>query len=86
MEQEHNYHIVEERNIGFKKASVEKEGGHFEKRPSFEEPKKILLRLTAMRKIQEVELGEVVSKEDKSQRGRLEESWGVTMHEVVVDS
>ena len=86
MEQEHNYHIVEERNIGFKKASVEKEGGHFEKRPSFEEPKERVLRLTAVRKVQGVELGEAVSQEDKSRRGRLEESWGVTMHEVVVDS
>ena len=86
MEEERNTHIVEDRNIGFKKASVETEGGHFEERPSFKEPKKRLLRLTAVRKIQEVELGEVVSKEDKSRRGRLEESWGVTMHEVVVDS
>ena len=44
------------------------------------------MRLTAVRKVQGVELGEAVSKEDKSRRGRLEESWGVTMHEVVVDS
>ena len=86
MEEERDTCIDEDRNIGFKKASVETEGGHFEERPSFEEPKKRLLRLTAVRKIQEVELGEVVSKEDKSRRGRLEESWGVTMHEVVVDS
>ena len=34
MEEEHYTHIVEEKNIGFKKASVETEGGHFE------EPKK----------------------------------------------
>ena len=86
MEEERNTRIDEDRNIGFKKASVETEGRHFEERPSFEEPKKRLLRLTAVRKIQEVELGEVVSKEDKSRRGRPEESWGVTMHEVVVDS
>ena len=87
MEEEHNTHIVEERNIGLKKAPVEKGGGHLEERQSFVEPlKKKLLRLTAVRKIQEVELGEVVSKEDKSRRGRPEESWGVTMHEVVVDS
>ena len=87
MEEEHNTHIVEERNIGLKKALVEKGGGHLEERQSFVEPlKKRLLRLTAVRKVQEVELGEAVSKEDKSRRGRLEESWGVTMHEVVVDS
>ena len=85
MEEEHNTHIVEERNIGFKKASVEKEEGHLEEWQSFVEPKKRLLRLTAVRKVQEVELGEAVSKEDKSRRGRLEESWGVTMQEVVVD-
>ena len=86
MEEERDTCIDEDRNIGFKKASVETEGGHFEERPSFKEPKKRLLRLTAVRKIQEVELREVVSKEDKSRRGRPEESWGVTMHEVVVDS
>ena len=86
MEEERNTHIVKERNIGFKKASVETEGGHFEERPSFEEPKKRVLRLTAVRKVQEVELGEAVSLGDKSQRSKSEESWGVTMHEVVVDS
>ena len=87
MEEEHNTHIVEERNIGLKKAPVEKGGGHLEERQSFVEPlKKRLLRLTAVRKVQEVELEEAVSQEDKSRRGRLEESWGVTMHEVVVDS
>ena len=42
-EEEHNTHIVEERNIGFKKASVEKEEGHLEERQSFVEPKKSLL-------------------------------------------
>ena len=78
MEEEHNTDIVEERNIGFKKASVEKEGGHLEERQSFVEPKKRLLRLTAVRK--------AVSQEDKSRRSKPEESWGVTMHEVVVDS
>ena len=58
----------EERNIGFKKAAVEKEEGHSEERQSFVEPKKRLLRLTAVRKGQEVELEEAVSQEDKSQR------------------
>ena len=77
-EEEHYTHIVEQKNIGFKKASVEKEGGHLEERQSFVEPKKRLLRLTAVRK--------VVSQEDKSRRSKPEESWGVTMHEVVVDS
>ena len=85
MEEERNTRIDEERNIGFKKASVEM-GGHFEERRSFEEPKKRVLRLTAVRKVQEVELGEAVSKEDKSRRGRPEESWGVIMHEIAVGS
>ena len=86
MEDERNTRIDEDGNIGFKKASVAKEGGHLEERQSFVEPKKRLLRLTAVRKVQEVELGEAVSKEDKSRRGRPEESWSVIMHEVAVDS
>ena len=66
MEEERNTRVDEDTNIGFKKASVETEAGDFEERPSFEEPKKRLLRLTAVRKVQDVKLGEAVSKEDKS--------------------
>ena len=65
---------------------VETEEGHSEERQSFVEPKKRLLRLTAVRKGQEVELEEAVSLEDKSRRSKPEESWGFTMHEVAVDS
>ena len=51
MEEERNTHTVEERNIGFKKASVENEGGYLDEKHSFVEPKKRFLRLTAVRKV-----------------------------------